>query len=171
MKTFLTNKWTRFLTFCLLFLLINLALMGQKTIYQLHAGVGDTIDRHELSHFLLFTNHLEKDVDYCLLLMEDKQFELHGFAGNDLQFTSLVSETEVLENAQNIDKLIAYFLLTEDKDSLNLPPLDIKDFPVVEIKVDKDKLNKEMKQMKKQKDRREWDNDRHERVTRGMHMF
>ncbi len=86
-------------------------------------------------------------------------------------FNSVVFEAEVLKNAQNIDKLNAYFLLKEEEDSIVLPPLELEELPVVEIKVDKDKLNKEIKQMNKQKSRREWDNDRHERVRKGMHMF
>jgi hypothetical protein len=171
MKPFLTKKWIRFSALCLFFLLINLALLGQKTIYQLHSAVGDTIDSDELSQFLLFSDHLVKDVEYCLLLLDDNQFELHGFNGNDLQCTSLLSEKEVSENAQNIDKLIAYFQKKEEKDSINMLSLELQDLPVVEIKVDKDNLNKEIKQMNKQKSRRERDNDRHERVTRGMHMF
>ncbi len=171
MKTFFTNKLTQFSSICLFFLLLSFTFQGQNTIYQLHPVVGDTIESHELSRFVLFTDFLENEVDYCLLFVEDHQFELLGFKDNELQFSSVVSETEVLENAQNVDKLNAYYLIKEEKDSLPLTPLELQDIPVVEIKVDKEKLNKEMKQMKKQKDRREWDNDRHERVSKGRHMF
>ncbi len=91
MKTSFTNKLTHFSTFCLFFILFSFTLQSQKTIYQLHSVVGDTIDSDELRHFLLFTDFLENDVDYCLLFVEDRQFELRGFKDNDLQFSSFRS--------------------------------------------------------------------------------
>lgn len=106
------------------FCIIVLSISAQD-VYPLHPTVGDTIDKYEKLDYSLFPSVKNNNFQFAVILYETDQFYLET-ASDSFLYKYPISQAEIVEQQQNIEKINAYYRLKE-ADTSQTEELILKD--------------------------------------------
>jgi hypothetical protein len=141
---------------------------AQSKLFVLHPILGDTIEKTEADKYYIFRNYIDTNIEYVLLYKTKELYTLNGYKDNVLLLNTTISEAEILEQIENIDKLDKFFSNNTKVDSLyNKSILVDKDTTIyesIDLKIDIPSLQREIK-----KDwRKKWADDYRENVKKNQ---
>jgi hypothetical protein len=97
----------RLFPFLLLFFLLTRVL---AQVYPLHPSVGDTLDRLEKLDYSLFPEVNNQGFNYAVIQYRENNFYLDaGYENKDSLQSFLLSQENIIEAQQNIEKINAYY--------------------------------------------------------------
>jgi hypothetical protein len=114
MKNWKIKKASSFFLFYLLIKSVN-----SQPYYPLHPSVGDTIDRIEKLDYALFPKIENPELLHCFIDFENDQYFLLAFYQGKQEAQKIgLTQEEIVEAQQNIEKINAYYLRKRRSDSL-----------------------------------------------------
>ncbi|MEQ8908926.1 MAG: hypothetical protein RIC95_07025 [Vicingaceae bacterium] len=103
---------------CIFFYLSTIGLSAQQ-YYPLHPSIGDTLERIEKLDYALFPKVKNPDLVYCLIDFKDNGYRLLAFyQGNEQPKEHSLSQKEIIEAQQIIEKINAFYRRKAKTDSL-----------------------------------------------------
>jgi hypothetical protein len=99
----------------LILFVFPLSIWGQE-YYPLHPVIGDTLEAVEKKDYSLFPKVSNKNLDYCLIVVDSNKLKLNAFYTADTAKSFPLDHSEIVEAQQIIEKINAYYR-TKDQPS------------------------------------------------------